>query len=206
MLPPTFITFQSHWSLFVFLASYLYIPHFIQSTVCENSDVCPLHPSRLIASLLLTHFKTDRTFLIYQIFFYLFIFFPVRVPPSLALSRGVCLFVREREQWGSEEKMVIARREDHSNAASPWNSCASLWASASRTDAHMTRFFISPLHFFFPHIKAYSSERACLKPRIGAKRLMGSRMTWEAICFHELRSRGRRLNCLFGIQGWESLL
>lgn len=149
MLPPTFITFQSHWSLFVFLASYLYIPHFIQSTVCENSDVCPLHPSWLIASLLLTHFKTDRTFLIYQIFFYLFIFFPVRVPPSLALSRGVRLFVREREQWGSEEKMVIARREDHSNAASPWNSCA----SASRTDAHMTRFFISPLHFFFRILK-----------------------------------------------------
>lgn len=106
--------------------SYLYIPHFIQSTVCESSDVCPLHPSWLIASLLLTHFKTDCTFLIHQIFFYLFIylFFPQygSLPASPSLKVSLCL-------CGSEGKMAIARREDHSNAASRWNSCALLWAS-----------------------------------------------------------------------------
>lgn len=56
------------------------------ATVCEHSDVCLLHPSRLIASLVLTHFKTDCTFLILRNLCFFFQF----SSPSLQVSVCFC--------------------------------------------------------------------------------------------------------------------
>lgn len=50
---------------------------------------------------------------------------------------------------------------------------------------------------FYLCIRAYFYESVS-KVKISAKRLVAPRMTREAICFHELRSQGSRLNCLFG--------
>lgn len=78
-------------------------------TVCEYSDVCPLHPSRLIAPLLLTHFKTDCTFLIY-LSCCCCCFFRVQVSSSLSWIQFVCVGVRAvgvQSRWRSRDGMII---------------------------------------------------------------------------------------------------